>query len=182
MAPGGACVRLLLARNHREIPKSWPDAPPPTPSARGRGRRAGQGRAGLRRPERRAEPEAHRDAGDRASGGFKELGRQAELLRAGICTLGGALSGWPRSAGSLRWFIRSISAADAIGRLADKIGSASRRCRSCASPPRRRAASSRRWTWRCNASSAEWPRPPTARMGIALRDQRRSGPKQLGPE
>ena len=32
-------------------------------------------------------------AGDRASGGLKGLGRQTELLRAGIRTLGGALAG-----------------------------------------------------------------------------------------
>jgi hypothetical protein len=32
-------------------------------------------------------------AGDRASGGLKGLGRQAELLRTGIRTLGGALIG-----------------------------------------------------------------------------------------
>jgi hypothetical protein len=32
-------------------------------------------------------------AGDRASGGLKGLGRQAELLRAGIRTLGGAIAG-----------------------------------------------------------------------------------------
>jgi hypothetical protein len=32
-------------------------------------------------------------AGERASGGLKGLGRQAELLRAGIRTLGGALIG-----------------------------------------------------------------------------------------
>ena len=32
-------------------------------------------------------------AGDRASGGLKGLGRQAELLRTGIRTLGGALVG-----------------------------------------------------------------------------------------
>src|SRR5918994_1272250 len=49
-------------------------------------------------------------AGERASGGLKGLGRQAELLRTGIRTLGGALIG------------RSISAADAIGKTADKIG------------------------------------------------------------
>ena len=34
-------------------------------------------------------------AGDRASGGLKGLGRQAELLRTGIRTLGGALTAGP---------------------------------------------------------------------------------------
>jgi hypothetical protein len=43
-------------------------------------------------------------AGERASGGLKGLGRQAELLRTGIRTLGGALIGvttvgWFRRAG-----------------------------------------------------------------------------------
>ena len=40
-------------------------------------------------------------AGARASGGLKRLGRQAELLRTGIRTLGGALSVLRRSAGAL---------------------------------------------------------------------------------
>ena len=55
-------------------------------------------------------------AGGRASGGLKDLGRQAELLRVGIRTLGGAL------AGVATLVNRSISAADAIGKSADKIG------------------------------------------------------------
>jgi hypothetical protein len=41
-------------------------------------------------------------AGDRASGGLKGLGRQAELLRTGIRTLGGALIGARRSVASER--------------------------------------------------------------------------------
>jgi hypothetical protein len=57
-------------------------------------------------------------AGQRASGGLTGLGRQAELLRTGIRTLGGALT-----VGGLGALIdRSISAADAIGKTADKIG------------------------------------------------------------
>ena len=55
-------------------------------------------------------------ADERASGGLKGLGRQAELLRAGIRTLGGALAG-VATVGSLAALVdRSISAADAIGK------------------------------------------------------------------
>jgi hypothetical protein len=79
-------------------------------------------------------------AGDRASGGLKGLGRQAELLRAGIRTLGGALIGAATVGGLGALIDRSISAADAVGKTADKIGSASRRCRNCALPRRRPAS------------------------------------------
>src|SRR5687767_7881942 len=58
---------------------------------------------------------------------------------------------------------RSISAADAIGKTAGKIGVASRRCRSCALLRRRPASSSRRSTWRCRASPAARPRRRRAR-------------------
>ena len=61
-------------------------------------------------------------AGDRASGGLKGLGRQAELLRTGIRTLGGALIGAATVGGLVALIDRSISAADAIGKTADKIG------------------------------------------------------------
>ena len=61
-------------------------------------------------------------AGDRASGGLKGLGRQAELLRTGIRTLGGALIGVTTVGGLAALVDRSISAADAIGKTADKIG------------------------------------------------------------
>jgi hypothetical protein len=61
-------------------------------------------------------------AGDRASGGLKGLGRQAELLRTGIRTLGGALIGAATVGGLGALIDRSISAADAIGKTADKIG------------------------------------------------------------
>ena len=61
-------------------------------------------------------------AGDRASGGLKGLGRQAELLRTGIRTLGGALVGVATVGGLGALIDRSISAADAIGKTADKIG------------------------------------------------------------
>ena len=61
-------------------------------------------------------------AGDRASGGLKGLGRQAELLRTGIRTLGGALIGAATIGGLGALIDRSISAADAIGKTADKIG------------------------------------------------------------
>jgi hypothetical protein len=52
----------------------------------------------------------------------KGLGRQAELLRAGIRTLGGALIGVTTVGGLAALVDRSISAADAIGKIADKIG------------------------------------------------------------
>ena len=61
-------------------------------------------------------------AGEQASGGLKGLGRQAELLRTGIRTLGGALIGVATVGGLGALIDRSISAADAIGKTADKIG------------------------------------------------------------
>jgi hypothetical protein len=47
-------------------------------------------------------------AGDRASGGLRGLGRQAELLRAGIVTLGGALAGVATVGGLAALVDRSI--------------------------------------------------------------------------
>ncbi|HEX6102158.1 MAG TPA: hypothetical protein VF031_03835 [Alphaproteobacteria bacterium] len=61
-------------------------------------------------------------AGGKASGGLKGLGRQAELLRAGVRTLGVALAGVTTVGGLAALVDRSISAADAIGKTADKIG------------------------------------------------------------
>src|ERR671919_185165 len=61
-------------------------------------------------------------AGGRASGGLRDLGRQTELLRTGIRTLGGALVGAATVGGLGALIDRSISAADAIGKTADKIG------------------------------------------------------------
>jgi hypothetical protein len=61
-------------------------------------------------------------AGERASGGLKGLGRQAELLRTGIRTLGGALAGVVTVGGLAALVDRSLSAADAIGETASKIG------------------------------------------------------------
>jgi hypothetical protein len=61
-------------------------------------------------------------AGGKASGGLKDLGRQAQLLRTGIRTLGGALAGVTTVGGLAALVNRSISAADAIGKTADKIG------------------------------------------------------------
>jgi hypothetical protein len=61
-------------------------------------------------------------AGDRASGGLKGLGRQAELLRTGIRTLGGALAGVATVGGLAALVDRSIPAANAIGKTADTIG------------------------------------------------------------
>ena len=62
------------------------------------------------------------NAGERASGGLKGVGRQAELLRTGIRTLGGAFAGVAAVGGLAALVDRSISAADAIGKTADKIG------------------------------------------------------------
>jgi lambda family phage tail tape measure protein len=61
-------------------------------------------------------------AGERASGGLKGLSRQTELLRAGIRTLGGALIGVTTVGGLAALVDRSLSAADAIGETASKIG------------------------------------------------------------
>jgi hypothetical protein len=61
-------------------------------------------------------------AGGKASGGLKDLGRQAELLRTGIRTLGGALAGVTTVGGLAALVNNSISAADAIGKTADTIG------------------------------------------------------------
>jgi hypothetical protein len=61
-------------------------------------------------------------AGERASGGMKGLGRQAELLRTGIRTLGGALIGVTTVGGLAALVDRSISAANALGKTADTIG------------------------------------------------------------
>ena len=61
-------------------------------------------------------------AGERASGGQKGLGRQAELLRTGIRTLGGALAGVATVGGLAALVDRSLSAADAISQTASKIG------------------------------------------------------------
>jgi hypothetical protein len=56
-------------------------------------------------------------AGGRASGGLKSPGRQAELLRAGIRTLGAALAGVATVGGLAALVDRSLSA-DAIGETA----------------------------------------------------------------
>jgi hypothetical protein len=61
-------------------------------------------------------------AGERASSGLKGLGRQAGLPRTGIPTLGGALIGAATVGGFGALIDRSISAPDAIGKIADKIG------------------------------------------------------------
>jgi len=61
-------------------------------------------------------------AGERASGGLMDLGRQAELLRTGMRTLGGARAGAATVGGLAALVDRSLSAADAIGETASKIG------------------------------------------------------------
>ena len=60
-------------------------------------------------------------AGERASRGLEGLGRQAELLRTGIRTLGGALLGAATVGGLGALIDRSISAADAIGKTAEVV-------------------------------------------------------------
>jgi hypothetical protein len=121
-------------------------------------------------------------AGDRAFGGLKGLGRQAELLRTGIRTLGGARrSGSRRSAGSLPGH-RSISAADAIGKTADKIGVGVEALQELRFAAKASGSSSRRWTWRCSASPGArlWRQQGTgeakdalAQIGIASADDGR---------
>src|ERR687892_2183532 len=98
-------------------------------------------------------------AGDKASGGLKGLGRQAELLRTGIRALGGALVGgcdgrWPRGAD------RPLDLGGRCDRQ-DRGQDRGRRrgpCGSCGLPPRRLASSSRPSTWRCSASPGGLPR------------------------
>ena len=89
-------------------------------------------------------------------------------------------SGLRRSVASARWSIARSRRRMRSARPRTRSGSASRRCGTCASPPKRRASSSRRSTWRCSASPAARPRPrraPARRRtlspswGIALRDQ-----------
>ena len=60
-------------------------------------------------------------AGGKASGGLQGLGRQAGAAT-GIRTLGGTLAGVATVGGLAALVDRSISAADAIGKTADKIG------------------------------------------------------------
>ena len=107
----------------QQIHEPWPDAPRPTPSA-SRSRAAGRSRPSSFRSARAASraSSASKQAGDKASGGLKGLGHQAELLRTGIRTLGGALIGAATVGGLGALIDRSISAADAIGKTADKIG------------------------------------------------------------
>jgi hypothetical protein len=61
-------------------------------------------------------------AGDRASGGLKGVGRQADFLRTGMRVLGAAIAGVATVGGLAALTDRSITAADAIGKTADKIG------------------------------------------------------------
>ncbi len=61
-------------------------------------------------------------AGGDASRGLESLARRAELLRTGVRTLGGALAGLTTVGGPATLVDRSISAADAIGKTADRIG------------------------------------------------------------
>jgi hypothetical protein len=82
-------------------------------------------------------------AGERASGGLKGLGRQAELLRTGIRTLGGALIG----AATGRWSRSTDRSLDLGGRRDRQDRGQDRgRRRGCGSPPRPPASSSRRST------------------------------------
>ena len=93
-------------------------------------------------------------AGERATGGLKGLGRQAELLRTGIRTLGGALIGVTTVGGLVALVDRSISAADAIGKTADKIGVGVEALQELRFAAKASGSSNRRSTWRCSASPA----------------------------
>lgn len=62
------------------------------------------------------------DAGDRASRELQGLGRQTDLLKAGMRALGGALAGVATVRGMTMLIDRSLTAADAIGKTADRIG------------------------------------------------------------
>jgi hypothetical protein len=88
-----------------------------------RSRAAGRSsRAGLGRAEREQSLKRIESAGERASSVLEGLGRQAELLRTDIRTLGGALIGAATVGGLAAVVDRSMSTADAIGKTADKIG------------------------------------------------------------
>jgi hypothetical protein len=76
------------------------------------------------------------DAGGKASGSLGDVGQHVELLRTGMRTFGAAIAGVATIGGLAALTGRSITAADAIGKTADKIGLGSRRCRSCVLPPR----------------------------------------------
>jgi hypothetical protein len=118
-------------------------------------------------------------SGERASGGLRDLGRHAELLRTGIRTLGGALIGVTTVGGLAALVDRSISAAMPSARPRTRSGSASRQCRSCGSLPRHRASSSRpsmalqRFTRRAAeaAQGTGEAKDALAQLGIALGDQ-----------
>lgn len=61
-------------------------------------------------------------AGGKASLGLSSLGERARMLTTGMRTLGGALVGAAAVGGLATLIDRSISAADAIGKTADKLG------------------------------------------------------------
>ena len=121
-------------------------------------------------------------AGERASGGLKGLGRQAELLRTGIRTLGGALAGVATVGGLTALVDRSISAANAIGKTADTIGVGVEALQAAGAALRRegvgrRAADPRHGAAALHRRAAEAAqgtgeaKDALAQMGIALRDQ-----------
>ena len=61
-------------------------------------------------------------AGTKASRGLSNLADRAKTLRVGMRALGGALAGVAAAGGLAALMDRSISAADAVGKTADKIG------------------------------------------------------------
>ena len=112
----------------------------------------------------------------------KDVGRQAEFLRTGMRTLGRLRSpASPRSVGLAALTDRSISAADAIGKTADKIGvgvEALQELRFRCQGFRRRAADAGHGAAAIHADALQRlrmapakPRMPSLSMGIALRDQ-----------
>ena len=90
-------------------------------------------------------------AGERASGGLKGLGRQAELLRTGIRTLSAALAGVATVGGFAALVDRSISAANTIGKTADTIGVGVEALQELRFAAKASVSSSRPSTWRCSA-------------------------------
>ena len=108
--------------NHREIPESCPDAPG-TYAIRLAVEGGGHVKAELISVGQSGEQSLERiESAASAPRVEKGLGGEAELLRTGIRTLGGALAGVATVGGLAALVDRSLSAADAIGETASKIG------------------------------------------------------------
>ena len=101
-------------------------------------------------------------AGERASGGLKGLGRQAELLRTGIRTLGGALIGAATVGwlGAPPWSCSSILNSAGLMRPSSRPGAAARTS-SVVRPTVRRCGRSRAAPRPCSPGCAARHRAPT---------------------